>query len=692
MGEDHKSSTASKIELPDFPGEQVLAHEGNAWIIAATVKLAPHELIVVAETGVPPAARAIVDTDLSDYPELPANHPQYERRKSERKKFITQNEANVEQRARVTLRAWTTLFESLRSCCVSKASLLSFELYEVCALDRQGVSGGYFDGPLAWRILLERIEGDGERSEQDKKFYSTALKWQDGNKLANGASQQEYQKRAFAFVQYIMPNLAQKFEANDASEYILALMPEELYEAGQRVKFSAKMVGRFLDHKYLIRLCGEEVFKKQKASGPQPTFIAFDTLGGHPLELMAMAVGVEGLQTASGDHGVSRGGPPHPAFAGVGKTWCPKCPHNNNSCICDPYNTKSPPPSVYLNTNRWKELMSLRDRNGAGESPPFTPKPVPKPSAESIKKYQDIMAKRNNSRRGDKKDKDKKATPEGAATGGVAANTDSLESFFEGLRDVTDESDIPGAAGLVSADGPPASESATTPWCCIVGAGDVDGVHKSATISDEQWNTIIEGGGSIYEFDTEAAAIDSLAVLVDAAGDDAATADDARTHVSAAPPGPETPFDCDAARLRRARRRRLGSARRRRPPRPVTQRPASVSGRRRFHLASQVLARNQGPRTAHTCRRLRRRERGRRAGCVAPCCRPRRSRPARRVVRPTGPRLASRPARRPAPVPPASDWGGYAHRSPGKCAHRSTSCPRQSRMLPPPRRQSSASA
>ena len=58
------------------------------------------------------------------------------------------------------------------------------------------------------------------------------------------------------------------------SEYILALMP------GQRVKFSAKMVGRFLDHKYLIRLCGEEVFKKQKAAGQQPLFISVDTLGG----------------------------------------------------------------------------------------------------------------------------------------------------------------------------------------------------------------------------------------------------------------------------------------------------------------------------------------------------------------------------------------------------------------------------
>ena len=69
---------------------------------------------------------------------------------------------------------------------------------------------------------------------QTKKFYSTALKWQESNKLSNGASQQEYLKRAFAFVQYIMPNLAQKFEASDASEYILALMPDELYEAGQR--------------------------------------------------------------------------------------------------------------------------------------------------------------------------------------------------------------------------------------------------------------------------------------------------------------------------------------------------------------------------------------------------------------------------------------------------------------------------
>ena len=83
-------------------------------------------------------------------------------------------------------------------------------------------------GPRAWRILDARIEGgDGERTEFDKDFYDTALKYQKGHRLPNGSSMLEYQRRAFAFVQHIMPNLAQKFEPEDASEYMLKLMPSE---------------------------------------------------------------------------------------------------------------------------------------------------------------------------------------------------------------------------------------------------------------------------------------------------------------------------------------------------------------------------------------------------------------------------------------------------------------------------------
>jgi hypothetical protein len=67
-----------------------------------------------------------------------------------------------------------------------------------------------------------------------------------------------------------MPNLAQKYDPADASDYIIKMMPDDLYEAGQRVKFSAKVDGRYLDLKYLIRMCAAEVFEKQDAAPPKP--------------------------------------------------------------------------------------------------------------------------------------------------------------------------------------------------------------------------------------------------------------------------------------------------------------------------------------------------------------------------------------------------------------------------------------
>eukprot|EP00966_Prymnesium_polylepis_P066918 1553221-Prymnesium_polylepis.1 len=120
--------------------------------MAAIVKLAPHKLVVVAETGIPPATKEIQLQSISistNYPELPHNHPQYERRRSDRMKFAKENAQNAERRASITLKAWTALFESLRSCCVPKAKLLADDLYEVCTLSVVGIPGGYFDGPRA---------------------------------------------------------------------------------------------------------------------------------------------------------------------------------------------------------------------------------------------------------------------------------------------------------------------------------------------------------------------------------------------------------------------------------------------------------------------------------------------------------------------------------------------------------------
>ena len=291
------------------------SHEGNIWKMAAVTALGTAELMVVAQTGIPPALAEIVDVDLADFPELPAAHTQHERRKGERSKIIATNASNHERRTRLTLRAWTTLFEALRSSCVAKAPLLAHDLYELCSLESRGIPGGYFDGPRAWRILLDRINGDGERLETDKTFYDTALDLQKANPLPNGCTSAEFQKKAFAYVQYIMPNLARKFDPDDAAEYILNLMPPELYEASQRIKFSAKMVGRFLDLKYLIRLCSAEVFKKQKGSAPKPTFIAADFFKGYDIALVAETIGMD----------IELSGPGSIAFAGLGnKQWCPK--------------------------------------------------------------------------------------------------------------------------------------------------------------------------------------------------------------------------------------------------------------------------------------------------------------------------------------------------------------------------------
>ena len=87
--------------------------------------------------------------------------------------------------------------------------------------------------------------------------------------------------------------------------------------------------------------------------------------------------------------------------------------------------------------------MSLRDKNGAAEDPPFKPQPVKPPSDADIKKYKEILEKRKSGRENRKSKKPAGGAapgaappaPAGAATSGESC---SLESFFEGLVELTD--------------------------------------------------------------------------------------------------------------------------------------------------------------------------------------------------------------------------------------------------------------
>ena len=164
---------------------------------------------------------------------------------------------------------------------------------------------------------MAQIHNDGERTSFDKNFYKAALAFQESHRLTNGSPASEYQRRAFAFIQHIMPNLPQKYEPEDASEYLLNLMPPDLYEAGERLKFAARLAGRWHDLQYLIRMCGQEVFRKQSGAAPKPSFISVDVLQRYDLQLMAATVGADDLRLLGTDGTAPAARPDAAAFAGI---------------------------------------------------------------------------------------------------------------------------------------------------------------------------------------------------------------------------------------------------------------------------------------------------------------------------------------------------------------------------------------
>ena len=68
----------SKISLPAFPGEEVLAHEGAVWIEQAEARFGT--LLAVAQGQPPARTMRIVDIDLTALPMLAPGGPGYDRR------------------------------------------------------------------------------------------------------------------------------------------------------------------------------------------------------------------------------------------------------------------------------------------------------------------------------------------------------------------------------------------------------------------------------------------------------------------------------------------------------------------------------------------------------------------------------------------------------------------------------------
>ena len=131
---------------------------------------------------------------------------------------ITQDNTRTQlKRRRMLWEAWDELFQVLHACTKRTAPLLHTMMWESCNLRPLGVAGGHLDGPLAWRILLSRINAD-ERTKADKLYYDTRLAAQKLHRLPDSCAADAYSKRAIAFVLHRMPNLAQKYTQEDAGQ------------------------------------------------------------------------------------------------------------------------------------------------------------------------------------------------------------------------------------------------------------------------------------------------------------------------------------------------------------------------------------------------------------------------------------------------------------------------------------------
>ena len=160
VAEAKNSTVHDPATFPQHPGEDALAHAVQLYKEQVTASLAGMGLLSVAEGGLSDDAKCIVDVDLTTLPALPESHRDFHRREEARIRILTQNKANEERRFTLMMAAWTKIYSMYKRSTEVTAPVLSRELFELCDLSRtQGLTGGYYDGPRAHRIVHQRLGG-----------------------------------------------------------------------------------------------------------------------------------------------------------------------------------------------------------------------------------------------------------------------------------------------------------------------------------------------------------------------------------------------------------------------------------------------------------------------------------------------------------------------------------------------------
>ena len=433
MAEKH---TASGV-FPQFPGEDFLAHAGTQYKEQAEARLASRSLLAVAQGDYPPSVKSIVDVDLDSLPELPVGHRDYTRRQETRIKIQTQNAANAEKRYDLLMTAWTEVYTLLKESTETTAPVLSRQLRMSCdLLANRNITGGYFDGPQAWRIVLHKLD-NAHRSETDKDFYRSAERLQRASPLADGSPATDYSKRALAFLIHIRPHLPQSYDDDDTAQYLIRLMPKSLREGGRRITRELTDEGRLHDFMHVIQRCRELVQEEQKAAAAVPAFVvAPEDLGTHDLQLMERSTGM--MLALPGQ--VSMAGTTNPPVAFISNDgtakWCTNCPHtrkdgSTTACFQDPGYAGPPPLNVFANKERWQGIKLGREANSKKSGKPCVT--LHEPSKAEVEKYR----KEQKEKKAKWQAKKKGEQPPVGTPAGVAAAPVDLDAWRESLLDIS---------------------------------------------------------------------------------------------------------------------------------------------------------------------------------------------------------------------------------------------------------------
>ena len=159
---------------------------------------------------------------------------------TDRMQLEIRNRRNDQLRLTYLMADRTEVFTAIYECARKHHAAFAKDLIAWCDLTASGFEE-YRDGPRAWLLMLRELAGKGERSKSDKTHYVTAWKVQQDSKLPDHCMPADFEAKARAYYETIIPNLPFEIQPRDVMEAIVDMIPST-HLGGDRRRLKAQFL------------------------------------------------------------------------------------------------------------------------------------------------------------------------------------------------------------------------------------------------------------------------------------------------------------------------------------------------------------------------------------------------------------------------------------------------------------------